>query len=376
MKVLILGGGVFLGRHLTDALLAAGHAVTHFKRGHQPRPGVELLPGDRDGDLSALDGRRWDAVVDTCGYRPRQVEAAARRLRTGVPLYAFISSVNQYAGAPVPGIDEHFPPDTTPVPDPAPLDAATYGPLKAACEAALLRVYGENALVVRPGCLVGPWDQAHRFPYWVRRAAAGGAMLVPGSPTQRWQVIDVRDLAAWLVRLLERRVCGTWNAVGPARTAAELMAGLAKAAGSDASAVWVPPDRLAAQAGGARWLDLAEWSVLPAGWRWLYAINGGRAVRAGLRTRPLADTARDVLAWLASEPVRPASALDPAAEAALLHACSTRRATMPQLWAKLLSVETMCRGVASDIASRDIGLIECAETSPQSLVVISHGVLR
>ncbi|NYZ16577.1 NAD-dependent epimerase/dehydratase family protein [Azospirillum sp. RWY-5-1] len=326
MRVLILGGGVFLGRHLTDALLTAGHAVTHFKRRHQPRPGVELLLGDRDGDLSVLDGRRWDAVVDTCGYRPRQVDAAARRLRVGVPHYAFISSVNQYAGAPVPGIDEHHPSDTTPVPDEAPLDAITYGPLKAACEEALRRVYGDDALIVRPGCLVGPWDQAHRFPYWVRRGAAGGAMLVPGGPTQRWQVIDARDVAGWLVRMLERQVCGTYNAVGPAHSAAELMAALAGDSGT--VPVWVPPDLLGRRPGGARWLDLAEWSALPAAWRWLYAINGGRAFRAGLRPRPLADSARDMRAWLEQVPPQPADALDPAAEASLLRLQANRRSEL------------------------------------------------
>ena len=162
MKILILGGTVFLGRHLTEAFLSCGHEVTHYNRGLQNThlyPEVEKLRGDRDRDLLPLRGRSWDAVVDTCGYFPRQVAATARPLHPHTPLYVFISSVNQYADLSVCGVDENHPGATAiyqaEQPDP-PLTPETYGPLKAACETAVRQVYGDSALVVRPGCLVGP----------------------------------------------------------------------------------------------------------------------------------------------------------------------------------------------------------------------------
>lgn len=337
MKALILGGTVFLGRHLTEAFLSRGHRVTHYNRGSSNAhlfPEVEKLRGDRDLGLSPLQGRSWDAVVDTCGYFPRQVAAAANALHPHTPLYAFISSVNQYADLSVSGIDEHYP-SAPPVfqtgqPDP-PLTPETYGPLKAACEKAVRQVYGDQVLLVRPGCLVGPYDQAHRFSYWVRRAAAGGPMLVPGRPDQLWQIIDVRDTAEWIVRMLEGGRTGTFNVVGPEQPipASRLVQQLAGATGSDAQPIWVDREFLHAGSAGKRWLDLAEWSDLSPAMSYLYSIDNARAVATGLCFRPLAVTANNVLAWLRMRASHPADALDPEGEKDLLRAWGHHAMTMP-----------------------------------------------
>ncbi len=337
LKILILGGTVFLGRHLTEALLSRGHEVTLYNRGQQnPHlfPAIEKLRGDRDRDISLLNGRSWDAVVDTCGYFPRQVAASAKTLNPHTPLYVYISSVNQYADLSVCGVDESHPGAKSiflaEQPDPL-LTAESYGPLKAACEEVVRRVYGDGALVVRPGCLVGPYDQAHRFSYWVRRAAAGGAMLVPGGAEQLWQIIDVRDVAEWIVRMLEVGQTGTFNAVGPERpiSASRLMQELAAATASDLQPAWVDVQFLRTAANGRRWLDLAEWSDLPPSTAHLYSIDNTHALGAGLSFRPLADTMRDVLAWLAMQPLRDADALMPDTEKELLRAWKCCAAPTP-----------------------------------------------
>lgn len=337
MKILILGGTVFLGRHLTEAFLSRGHEVTHYNRGLQNMhlfPEIEKLYGDRDRDLLPLQGRSWDAVVDTCGYFPRQVAAAARALHPHTPLYAFISSVNQYPDLSVSGVDEKHPCSTVNFhaeqPGP-PLTPETYGPLKAACEKAVLQIYGDSALVVRPGCLVGPYDQAHRFSYWVRRAAAGGPMLVPGRPDQLWQIIDVRDAAEWIVRMLEEGHAGTFNAVGPEQpiSAGRLVQELASVAGVDAQPIWVDTGFLRAEPSGKRWLDLAEWSDLPPIMSHLYSVDNARAVTTGLCFRPLAATTRDVLTWLTLRAPHGADALAPERENDLLRAWERYAATMP-----------------------------------------------
>lgn len=335
MKILILGGTVFLGRHLTEAFLSRGHEVTHYNRGLQNThlfPEVEKLRGDRDRDLLPLRGRSWDVVVDTCGYFPRQVAAAARALHPHTPLYVFISSVNQYADLSVCGVNENYPGATTIVqaeqPDP-PLTPETYGPLKAVCEKAVRQVYGDRALVLRPGCLVGPYDQAHRFTYWAKRAAAGGSILVPGRPDQLWQIIDVRDAAEWIVRMLEEGRTGTFNVVGPEQpiSADRLVQELASVAGIDAQPIWVDTGFLRGEPGGSRWLDLAEWSNLPRTMAHLYSIDNAHAVATGLCFRPLAATAKDVLSWLAQRAPQEADALAPERESDLLRAWDRRAMT-------------------------------------------------
>lgn len=315
MRILILGGTVFLGRHLTETLLSRGHDVTLFNRGQQNSrlfPAAEKLRGNRDGNLSALAFRNWDVVIDTCGFFPRQVEASTRQLRSYSTRYVYISSVNQYADFCIPNVNEAHPSDTTPLSPDSPLTAVTYGPLKAACEAVVRQVYDDDALILRPGCMIGPYDQAHRFTYWVQRTAAGGPMLVPGRPEQAWQVIDVRDVVEWLVRMIEQEHTGTYNVVGAQKPylAQALMAELANELNSKTQPIWTDTTFLRNVTGGERWLDLAEWTDLSKKWTHLYAVDNTRAIKQGLYFRPLAETAHDVRTWLAERGPRDADALE------------------------------------------------------------------
>lgn len=312
---MLIGGTVFLGRHITQILLSRGHEVTLFNRGLQnPHlfPKVEKLRGDRDKHLSIPSSRSWDAVVDTCGYFPRQVAATTHKLRQHAPIYAFISSVNQYADLSLPGVDESQAGYDVEWQHEPPLVPETYGPLKAACETVIRQVYQDRALILRPGCLVGPHDQAHRFSYWVRRVAASGKMLIPGRPDQQWQIIDVRDVAEWLVRMIEIEQTGTFNVVGPQKpiTANELIHELAIGTDSIPEPIWVETGFLRSAADGKRWLDLAEWTDLSQNRLHLYSIDNSRAVHNGLQFRPLAITARDVLNWLMEQQPRGIDALE------------------------------------------------------------------
>lgn len=302
MKILVIGGTVFLGRHVTQALLSRGHKITLFNRGQQNPdlfPLVERLRGDRDKDLSSLSFRSWDAVIDTCGYFPRQVAATTHELHQCAPIYVFISSVNQYADLSNPSATESQPSHDVEWQSEPLLTPETYGPLKAACEKIVRQVYHDGALILRPGCLVGPHDQAHRFSYWVRRTALGGSMLIPGRPEQRWQIVDVRDVADWLVSMIETGRTGTFNVVGPQKpiTANQLIQELAIGTDSSPQPIWVETGFLHSVAGGKRWLDLAEWADLSQSKLHLYSIDNSSAVHNGLCFRPLAVTARDILSW-------------------------------------------------------------------------------
>jgi len=304
MKLLVLGGTRFLGRHLVDAALARGHELTLFNRGRTAPDlfgGVEQLRGERDGDLTPLRGRRWDAVIDTCGYLPRVVRRSVEALRDGVPGYLFVSSISVYADMATPGQDEEAP--RAALPSPEIEDIPThYGALKAACEDVVRAAYGEQAVVVRPGLIVGPFDPTGRFTYWPQRVARGGLVLAPADPSYPVQFIDARDLAAWMLDLVERRAGGTFNASGPAKPMdfAGFLEACREALASNAEFVW--PD--------AEFLDRHEvqaWTHLPlyAGddGRGLCASNLGRALAAGLRLRPIGATCVDTARWAAAVPL-------------------------------------------------------------------------
>lgn len=293
MHLLILGGTVFLGRHIVDAALARGHVVTMLNRGrHGPAlfPGVERLIGDRDGDMSALRGRRFDAVIDCSGYTPAQVERACAALDTGSPPVVFVSSISAYAG---------FEPGKVYDESAALADGHEgYGALKARAEEALARALPDRHAIVRPGLITGPHDPTGRFTYWPERVARGGEVLAPGRPERPVQFIDARDLAAFCVTLAASRATGAFNAIGhrmPMR--ALLDACVASAPQADARFTWVPDDTLLA-------LGVAPWTGLPL---WLPESNpayGGmlladitRAQAAGLLTRPVAESVADTLAW-------------------------------------------------------------------------------
>ena len=209
MDVLIMGGTGFLGRHLVEAALGEGHRVTLFNRGSSAPdlfPDVETIKGDRELDLSALSGRRWDAAIDTCGYVPRVVRASARLLADAVDHYTFVSSISVYPDAMEPGSDEDAPVQELLDPTVEEVTAKTYGGLKAICEQAAEEEMPGRVLNVRPGLISGPHDPTDRFTYWPRRISAGGEVLAPDSPERQVQFIDVRDLAAWIVRMsIEQR---------------------------------------------------------------------------------------------------------------------------------------------------------------------------
>jgi len=299
MNLLILGGTRFLGRHLVEAALARGHCVATFNRGTRPGlwPGVEELRGDRsagDVGLAALRGRRWDAALDTCGYVPRVVGAATRCLRAAVSHYVFVSSISVYADVAA-GPDESS--AVAQLADPESDDVQrNYGALKAACERVVREAFGERALIVRPGLIAGPFDPTGRFTYWPLRLARGGEVLAPADPAAPVQLIDVRDLARWIVELVERGVGGTFNATGPAGPLRfdEMLARGARALGARCSFTWVDGDFLQSQ-GVQPWTQLPLW--VPASDAWLHRTKIEQALAAGLSFTDLERTFGDVLVW-------------------------------------------------------------------------------
>jgi 2'-hydroxyisoflavone reductase len=229
MNVLILGGTQFVGRHIAEAMVLAGHQVTVFNRGKTPdmlSASVERLRGDRDLDgdgLAVLAGRKWDACIDVSGYTSRQVRASAMLLAGQVRRYVFISAVSVYG-------DPHQPPVTEDFPRSAPasdavteIDSTTYGPLKVACENIIEQVYGRRCSILRPQIVAGPYDPLDRFSYWVRRAGQSGTMLAPGDGSDHLQFIDARDVARFTVGVIERNIAGSFNLAGPRLTWAEFI---------------------------------------------------------------------------------------------------------------------------------------------------------
>ena len=292
MKLLVLGGTVFLGRHVVDAALAAGCEVTLLNRGtHAVRfaQPVEQLRGDRDGDLGALQGRHFDAVVDCSGYTPAQLQRSADVLREQVDHYVFVSTISVYAEfAPGCAYDET-----------ARVTTATqgYGGGKARAEEVILAALPGRVTVLRPGLIVGPHDPTGRFTYWPLRLANGGSVLAPGRAGRPVQFIDARDLAAWCVQLARQHQPGVFHGVGPTGTMADLLQACRQAADSDAQWVWCDDAHLL-QAKVEPWSGLPLWipEADPDFGGMLLASNQ-RAVQAGLRTRPWVETARDTLAW-------------------------------------------------------------------------------
>jgi 2'-hydroxyisoflavone reductase len=299
MHILILGGTRFLGRHLVEAALQAGHEVTLFNRGKTNPdlfPQVEALTGDRRESLAALRGHRWDACIDTCGYIPREVRMSAEALHDSVAHYTFISTISVYSDAITAGADESGPLITLADPTVEEVTGETYGGLKVLCEQAAESTLPGRVLQVRSGLIVGPHDPTDRFTYWVARAAEGGPMLAPGDPAQTLQFIDGRDQAAWIIRMTEARQAGIYNVSGPAYplTLRETLDTCAQVAGAGAALTWVDQAFLLEQ-GVAPWAELPLW--IPAGENASLNLNLGKAQAAGLTCRPLTETVRDTLAW-------------------------------------------------------------------------------
>jgi 2'-hydroxyisoflavone reductase len=302
-KLLILGGTLFVGRHVVEAALDRGHEVTLFNRGQTNAglfPDVEELRGDREGDLDALRGRTWDAVVDPSARIPRWVRTAGEILADAVEHYTFISSGSVYSPARPTGYDETAPVHTLrdetieEITDPE-----TYGGLKVLCEQTAEELMPGRVLSVRAGLIVGPYDPTGRFTYWVHRVSRGGAVIAPEPRDQAVQFVHARDLADWILRMAERREAGVFNATGPAEplTMEGLLDECVAATQSDARLVWVDEDFLV-ESGVEEWSDLPLW-LAPAhnpGDANFLTMDVSRALGAGLRFRPVRETIQDTLA--------------------------------------------------------------------------------
>jgi 2'-hydroxyisoflavone reductase len=306
VKLLILGGTVFLGRHLVNAALGRGHTVTLFNRGQHNAdlfPAVEKLRGNRDGDLDTLRGRRWDNVIDTCGYFPRIVRSSAEMLAHAVDHYTFISTVSVYSEVKQASIDENAPVATLKDESVEEITEESYGALKALCEQAVERAFPGRDLVIRPGLIVGPCDPTDRFTYWPHRVARGGEVLAPGKSTSRVQFIDVRDLAEWTLRMVEAKQTGVFNATGPAHalTMEQTLTECRRVSQSDARLMWVE-EKFLLDAGVGAWIEMPLWVPEKEDALGFMQIKCGRAIAAGLTFRPLPDTIHDTLAWDATRP--------------------------------------------------------------------------
>lgn len=297
MKILILGGTQFVGRHIVEALLAAGHAPTLFTRGQTPDrlpTAIERLRGDRDrgrAGLGALANRRWDACIDVSGYTPRQVRASAECLRGFVDHYVYISAVMIYGDAQQRPVTEAHPRVDAAREDETEVNGATYGPLKVACENILGEIHADRCAVLRPQIVVGPHDPSGRFTYWLERARLGGAMLAPGDGSDHLQMVDARDLARFATIVVEQRLSGPFNLAGLRLTWSRLMEIL------DArDPVWVPAAIL--QAAGVTEFDLPLYRPERGKLSGLMDVSNERACRAGLTLTPLDTTVGDTRAWL------------------------------------------------------------------------------
>jgi 2'-hydroxyisoflavone reductase len=300
MRILVLGGTRFVGRHLVEAASSAGHDVTVFSRGRTPLPwaGVEHLAGDREtGDLAALAGRDWDVCLDVSAYLPQHVRASAALLAGRVARYAFISTASVYAGGDAAPIDEESPLHAVPAGEVPAMTRELYGPLKVACEHEVERSFPGRSLILRPGIVAGPYDPTSRFDWWVARAGRGGDLLAPGSPSSPVQVIDGRDLARFAVGLMAREAAGIFNLTGAPSTFGELLEACIEGTGARARPIWVSEELLLAS-GAEPFADLPLWMPDSPEVRAFYAISNARARAAGLRLRPLKETALDTWEWL------------------------------------------------------------------------------
>jgi len=309
MNILIIGGTRFVGRHLVNSALARGHNVTLFNRGKSnPNlfPNIETIQGDREYDIEKLSGRAWDAVIDTCGYVPRLVGVSATSLERSVGRYVFISSISAYDDAILNkiGIDESDAVGKLEDETVEEITGETYGPLKALCEKTILDLYGERGLVVRPGLVVGPNDISDRFTYWPVRVAKGGDVLAPEKPEVPLQIIDVRDLSEFTIKLIEEEATGVYNATGPdyELTLGAMLETCKQISGSDANFKWASVEFLK-QNNVAEWSDMPVWIPNNEENKGFSRMNVSKAINAGLQFRPLEDTVRDTLAWANTRPV-------------------------------------------------------------------------
>ena len=302
MKVLVLGGRDFVGRHIVEQLLAADDdfEITLLNRG-QTNPDLfaqqEILLGDRNKDHHLIEGREWDVIVDTSGYFPGPVDALAKKLKSHKNRYIFISSCSVYDHlSKSSAIDEDSPIVDLEV-DLSDTSSSTYGARKYLCEKSIERHFKENFTAIRPGLIVGAHDSTFRFPYWVERIREGGEVLAPGDPSAPVQFIDAHDLAIWIVHVIRKGITGTFNAVGPdpATTFGSFLEGVQSSLQSDAEFTWVPEEFLL-EKGVAPWVELPLW--LSKDWYGFLRRKFSKARQKGLELRSLADTVVATDEWL------------------------------------------------------------------------------
>lgn len=302
LRILVLGGTGFIGPHLVRAILARGHTPVLFNRGRtapqlfvEQYDGLENLVGDRDSDITALASGRWDAVIDDSGYTPQQVRATAELLRDRVGLYIFTSTRGVYAGFTGDVIDESAPVGMRGVPD---SEWTGYGPLKALAEREVQQALPGRYMIARPPIITGPGDGTDRFTYWYVRIDRGGDVVAPGDPGDPIQYVDVRDLVDFYVHAAENNVTGTYNVAGPAGplSSAEFLYGIRAITPTPVAFTWMDWDFLARH-DIREGRELSSWRA-PRGENLNYGrVVNSRAQAAGMRFRPLADTARDTLEW-------------------------------------------------------------------------------
>ncbi|MBI2811242.1 MAG: NAD-dependent epimerase/dehydratase family protein [Candidatus Melainabacteria bacterium] len=297
MHLLVIGGTVFLGRHIVLQALAAGHKVTTLNRGKHTLPeqdAVEKLIDDREMDLDVLTGRHFDAVIDTCGYKPEVVKHSAEVLKNAVQSYIFVSTISVYGEFYKRGLNE-----TDAIKYTQTGEAGNYGTLKADCEKALLDLIPDKTLIVRPGLIVGPYDPTDRFTYWPARIAKGGKILAPGDPASAVQFIDVRDLSKWIIELAENKTRGVFNATGPKERLSmrDFLETSKSALRSDCQFVWIDEDTLEKEK-VQPFADLPLWiPASSADYAGFLEIDCSKAFDAGLHLRPIAQTVKHTVSW-------------------------------------------------------------------------------
>src|SRR6266508_1449280 len=307
MRILIIGGTRFLGRHLVEAALARRHEVTLFNRGKSNPdlfPQLETILGDREKDMDKLQERIWDTVIDVAGYVPRIVRLSAEVLEPNVSRYVFISSISVYEDFRKVSIDESY--SLAKMPE-EPVDEnspETYGARKVLCEQIVQETYGERSLIIRPGLIVGPHDPTDRFTYWPVRVARGGDVLAPQNPEATTQIIDVRDLSEFTLKLIEENASGVYNATGPdyELTLGRLFEVSKQVSGSDANFKWVSVEFLNENNVSA-WSDRPAWVPDDEEGFGFSRIDISKAIDAGLKFRPLEETIRDTLECAKNRPV-------------------------------------------------------------------------
>ncbi|MEO3809651.1 NAD-dependent epimerase/dehydratase family protein [Sphaerisporangium sp. B11E5] len=327
MRLLVLGGTEFVGRAVVEAGLGRGWEVTVLNRGRKGAPeGVTALVGDRTapGGLDGLAGGEWDAVVDTWSWAPSAVRDSARALEGRAGSYVYVSSRSVYTWPTPRGANEDWPVVEASSGDGGDVD---YARAKRGGELAAVEAFGDRAVLVRAGLILGPYENIGRLPWWLTRIARGGPVLAPGPEELAIQFVDARDLAEWSLTAAERGLGGPYDMVSPPEhsTIGQILRECVRVTGSDAELRWTAPDPILA-AGVQPWTDLPIW--VPPGEMHdsLHRSDISKVLAAGLHCRPVAETVEDTWTWLRSiggqapqRPDRPAVGLDPSVEAKLLN---------------------------------------------------------